>query len=550
MKLVDAIIFVDKDYNILKIREQSEYFKTTYKNMWNCFINNDVESSLGIKTNKKQGIFKWKNEVFIYNIYNEDIDNIFILIKRNCDKSIIYEKALNKLKKGIQIYDKNAVNIFFNDKSKSIESLPADIITEGKHLLDLYNVNEKYSSVLTTLRTKAPVLNRFDTFETVYGKTITSINDAYPLFSEDEIIGSIIIERSINTIKENIKSLNEIKKIMQEKINLELNNSKRVKYKFDNLLGQNKKFIDSIKLAKKVAKQECNVLIYGETGTGKEIFAQSIHEESSRCNNKFVAINCAAIPETLIEGILFGTSKGAFTGSIDKAGLLEEADGGTLFLDELNSMSLVMQSKILRVIQEGSFRRIGADKDIKIDIRIISTCNEDPLLIIDENKLRKDLFYRLSTVIIEIPPLRERRDDIELLLNYFINYNSHKYYKKVSNINNSVINMLKEYSWPGNVRELIHVVEYALNVIDENTMELKHLPKYIFSNIHNADEESFTCNINIFENDLQYIIERYENEILVKILDYYGGNITKTAKSLGIKRQSLQYRMKKYGIIV
>lgn len=158
-------------------------------------------------------------------------------------------------------------------------------------------------------------------------------------------------------------------------------------------------------LAKRVAGQDSSVLLVGETGTGKEIFAQSIHRSSPRSGKKFLAINCAAIPDTLIESLLFGTQKGSFTGSEDKAGYFEEANGGTLFLDELNSMSLTMQSKLLRVLQENTFRRVGGSRDLKLDVRIISSCNEDPFRSISENQFRRDLFYRLSTVMIELPPL-------------------------------------------------------------------------------------------------------------------------------------------------
>jgi arginine utilization regulatory protein len=305
---------------------------------------------------------------------------------------------------------------------------------------------------------------------------------------------------------------------------------------------------------KKISTQDCNVLIYGETGTGKEMFAQSIHEESRRKDKKFLAINCAAVPETLIESTLFGTTKGAFTGSVERAGLLEEVNGGTLFLDELNSMSLSMQSKILRVIQENRFRRVGGEKDIDIDVRFISSCNENPYKITESNLLRKDLFYRLSTVILEIPPLKNRIDDIETLIKYCLKQYQHKYLKRISHIDESVIAILKSYNWPGNVRELFHIVEYALNVIENDTWKISHLPKYITDsyneNSENMDSSNFEEPSGIYKNDLQYIMDNYESKILQKVLEHNGYNISRTADSLGIKRQSLQYRIKKYGIVV
>ena len=213
-----------------------------------------------------------------------------------------------------------------------------------------------------------------------------------------------------------------------------------------------------------------------------------------------------------------------------------------------------MQSKILRVIQENSYRRVGGEKDMDINVRFISSCNEDPYKITDENLLRKDLFYRLSTVIVEIPPLRNRIDDIEILIKYCLKQYKHKYFKNIEHIDDSVIEILKSYKWPGNVRELLHVVEYALNVIEGNSWTSTHLPKYITSSYEENNKKlidyNYDENINICENDLQYIMDSYESDILKKVLEHNGFNISKTASSLGIKRQSLQYRIKKYGIVV
>ena len=191
-------------------------------------------------------------------------------------------------------------------------------------------------------------------------------------------------------------------------------------YTFEHIIGNGENLQKAVRIARKIAPQNNSVLLVGETGTGKEIFAQSIHRCSPRKDKKFVALNCAAIPETLIESLLFGTQKGSFTGSENKVGYFEEAEGGTLFLDEMNSMSLAMQSKILRALQENSFRRVGGQKDISMDVRIISSCNKDPFLCIKENELRKDLFYRLSTVMIELPPLRNHKEDLEELIQYHL----------------------------------------------------------------------------------------------------------------------------------
>ena len=199
-------------------------------------------------------------------------------------------------------------------------------------------------------------------------------------------------------------------------------------------VGQSPAYLALLRNVREVSASSANVLITGESGTGKEVVAKAIHYGGPRAKAPLVTINCAAIPETLIESLLFGTAKGSFTGSEDKAGYFEEANGGTLFLDELNSMSLTMQSKLLRVLQERTFRRVGGKKDLELDVRIISSCNEDPFQTVEENKFRRDLFYRLSSVIIELPPLREHLEDLEQLTQYHLEQTAFQYVHRITDI--------------------------------------------------------------------------------------------------------------------
>jgi len=552
MELTDIVIILDESYYIKSIDWKNKLLEKTYKNTWDTYIDKSLESIFDIKINKDDGELCWKDEVFIYEKLKLIPNFIFLLLKRKDYINHLYEQTFNKITNGIQIYDKNSCAVFFNEASRRISSIPEIENIRGKHLLDLYELNEKYSTVLTALRTQAPVINRFDNFKLANGKEIKSVNTSYPIFCGNKLIGALAFDQDINVINKEIERLENIKKIMLTQGISFRNKESDTKYCFSNIIGDNKAFMEVIELARRVSTQDCNVLIYGETGTGKELFAQSIHEQSFRKNKKFLAINCASVPETLIEGILFGTTKGAFTGSIDRAGLLEEADGGTLFLDELNSMSLSMQSKILRVIQENSFRRVGGDKEIHTDVRFISSCNENPYKITSENLLRKDLFYRLSTVILEIPPLRDRTDDIEILIQSCLSQYSLKYFKEIKHIDESVISILKSYEWPGNVRELFHIVEYALNVIEDDSWQLSHLPKYFINNYqecNNVLDSSINNHlVNIYENDLQFIMDSYECEIIKNLLEHNGNNISRTADALGVKRQSLQYRIKKYGL--
>ncbi|MEM5769927.1 MAG: sigma 54-interacting transcriptional regulator, partial [Bacillota bacterium] len=300
---------------------------------------------------------------------------------------------------------------------------------------------------------------------------------------------------------------------------------------------------------RKFAVVDCHVLLIGETGTGKEMFAQSIHRESSRSQKDFVAINCASMPETLIESMLFGTVKGSFTGSENKAGLFEEANGGTLFLDELNSMSLAMQSNLLRIVQEGVYRRVGGSRDLKTDVRIISSSNEDPYLLIEEGRMRRDLFYRLSSVQIQIPPLRDRLEDLGQLVERYIQLKRRQFAKEIDYVTPEVLSLFRAYRWPGNVRELFHVLDYAMNMMDNGVIDEACLPPHFIERL-SPDKAPCGADIDVIHSELEDIIGDYESRVLKKVLQHYGNNISHAAASLGISRQRLSYRIRKYGIVL
>lgn len=249
------------------------------------------------------------------------------------------------------------------------------------------------------------------------------------------------------------------------------------KFTFDHIIGDSKAIQSIITEGKRVIRTSSSILLVGETGTGKELFAQSIHNESQRSTKPFISQNCAAIPDTLMESLLFGTNRGAFTGAIDKSGLFEEANGGTLLLDEINSLSPALQAKLLRAIQEKTIRRIGGTQEKEIDVRIIATINEDPLEAITHNRLREDLYYRLSVVTLCLPPLRERKEDIPALVQHFIEKYNIQFGLSVTDVDVHVREFLYAYDWPGNVRELEHIIEGSMNLVeDENIITAFHLP--------------------------------------------------------------------------
>jgi arginine utilization regulatory protein len=310
------------------------------------------------------------------------------------------------------------------------------------------------------------------------------------------------------------------------------------KYSFKDILTNDMSMIKIISKVMRIAQNEAHIVLSGETGTGKELFAHSIHNSSFRKEKPFIAQNCAAIPETLLESILFGTSKGSFTGSVDRPGLLELSNGGTLMLDEINSMPISLQVKLLRVVQDGRFRRLGENKIREVDIRIIAALNEDPFKAIEEGRLRRDLFYRLSTNIVEIPPLRERTLDIEYLSQSFVRIYNDMYKKNIKGFDKRVIDLFQSFGWPGNVRELEHVVQSAVNECEKSLITMEDLPQYIFKS------EKKNENTSIEFKSLHEHIKVYENTLIKKVLDDNNWNVSKSAKELGIPRQTLQYKIK------
>lgn len=462
----------------------------------------------------------------------------------------LLENAFEHFSEGLQIYDREGHLIYCNQNSRRISSIPDSMDIIGKHMLDIWVVDESKSAVLACLKERVPVKNCLDTFPSISAGDVTTVNTAYPLFCDEKLEGALLIERDIAAIHQHKKEIQAIIDTLDSytKRNPDTHLSG---YTFDQIIGKSSSFLTAIDLAKKFAVLDCNILLVGETGTGKEMFAQSIHHASIRHGKEFVAINCAAMPDTLIESTLFGTTKGAFTSSENRPGLFEEANGGTLFLDELNSMSLLMQSKILRVIQEGTFRRVGGSKVLQTDVRIISSCNEDPFAALEKGTLRRDLFYRLSSVQIIIPPLRDRTDDLELLINHYVSTRRYLFAKSIHSVSSQVKEVFQEYTWPGNVRELFHVLDYAMSVMDSGEITLSCLPPYLVQPQKVSSPQSLSVPAqDIFHTQLACLMGVYESQLLRQVLEHYGGNISKSARSLGISRQSLSYRLHKYGIEV
>jgi len=307
------------------------------------------------------------------------------------------------------------------------------------------------------------------------------------------------------------------------------------------IMGNSKAIKQVVDMMTKVAKAEStSVLITGESGTGKELVARGIHYLSARKNAYFHAVNCSAVPDTLFESEFFGHKKGAFTGANeDKAGWFEISNNGTLFLDEIVDMQLPMQSKLLRILEDKKIRRIGATSDLTVDVRIIAATNQEITKLIEENKFRSDLYYRLNSFEIHIPPLRERKEDIPMLIEYFVKILSVKLYKKIFAVDTNVVKSLMTYDFPGNVRELRNMLERAMILCEGNKLTLKD-----FSGLSPVEGIS---EMAILSEDV-YDLDEAEKRLIVKALEKTGYKKSESAALLNITRQSLDRRLEKYGI--
>ena len=350
--------------------------------------------------------------------------------------------------------------------------------------------------------------------------------------------------------------IDEIKLIIQnalekkhlQKENLLLKQVVRDRYHFENIIGQSSKMLELYDLLEKVAPTKTNILITGESGTGKELVAKAIHYNSPRKDKPFVTLNCGAIPESLIESELFGHMRGAFTDAIStKKGLFEVADEGTIFLDEISELPLMMQVKLLRVLQDREFKRVGGTEDIRVDVRILSATNKDLEGAVREKQFREDLFYRLNVIQIRIPSLRERKEDIPLLTSHFLKRYSEELGKQISQISPEALRVLVQYDYPGNVRELQNIIERAMALETSQELTAPNLSSYIEEQLP-IKKRPIDLEIPSEGVDLEKIVEDVERTLLLKALDRTKGIKKKAAELLHINFRSMRYRLEKYGL--
>lgn len=473
-------------------------------------------------------------------------------MKNKTEREIV-KKILDCLDEGIHVVDKGGNTLVYNRAMADMEKMRTKDVMEKPFKEVFKSMNWEESTLMKAIDYGKETVNKLQTYNNKDGKQITTINRTLPIYEDGEVVAAVEIAKNVTSIK---KLSNTIVELQSQPLEHEKAKAHKIRtYNFDNLMGKNGDFVKTIETAKKAAQNSASVFIYGETGTGKELVAQSIHFYGERKEKPFIAQNCAALPATLLEGILFGTAKGGFTGAVDRPGLFEQAEGGTLLLDEISAMPYELQGKLLRVLQEDYVRRVGGTKDIPIDVRIIATVNERAEELIAKGVLRKDLYYRMNIIHLDILPLRERKDDIILLAEQFVIKHNLKYQKSVRGIFQDGKEKLLNYDYPGNVRELENIIMAAVSMADpDELLTAEHLfipgngelltaePPFI-----QGKEPIGKEGVSYTSIGLDHYLEEQEKQMIEEALLVNSGNISKAADYLKIKRQTLQHKIKKYG---
>lgn len=480
---------------------------------------------------------------------------------------------LNSLPEAFYICDENDRPVFINKAAEKLDGFTLDEVY-GETTEYIYGLKNDESPLLSAFTTKKEVKDFVFRYN-VNGKKIIQLCNAAPIFVEGEFAGVYTIQRDLSDMNHMIEHNIDLQKQLFTAEKKSPNNHENHE---TTLLGNDPQFVECRNMALRASETDSTVMLIADTGCGKEMFARYIHNNSKRNQGPFLALNCAAIPENLLESLLFGTAKGAYTGAVEREGLFEQAEGGTLFLDEINSMPLSSQSKLLRVVEDGIVKHLGSSKEIKTDVRIISSCNIQAQDAIENKQLRPDLFYRLAVISLSIPPLSQRKDDIYTLANHFISVYNQSFGKHIMGLSDDIVPFFLSYHWPGNVRQLKHCIESAMNFVTENDyyIKKKHLPPYIFHEIDEhftgyrrkgddfakarkpmaitkdtghevlfgrRESDDTPSEMSVFET----IRQNEKEEIIHALLDCKG-NVTQAEKKLHIGRNALIYRIKKYNI--
>ncbi|MCF6155853.1 MAG: sigma-54-dependent Fis family transcriptional regulator [Candidatus Brocadia sp.] len=448
------------------------------------------------------------------------------------------------MKKILVVDDDMAMGEMCKELLKS-KGYASDVVASGKEAIEKVSRDGIYAIILTDLvmpeidgievlkRVKQQNPNIDVVVMTSYG-TVTNAVEAMKLGASDYITKPFKRDELIIVI-EKILQLQRLEGEV-DRLRSELGE----KYKFGNIIGESPKIKKIYEIISNVSNTEANILIQGETGTGKELVAKAIHYNSARKDYPFVKVDCAALAETLLESELFGHEKGAFTGATkDRIGRFRTADHGTIFLDEIGNIPLAVQAKLLRVLQDNEFEAVGSDELIKVDVRIIAATNANLEEHVEKGLFRRDLFYRLNVIRIFLPPLRERADDVPLLASHFLSIHSKKNRKTVEGISREALNKLVSYTWPGNIRELENVIERAVILCKGTMIEPVDIPLY---------HEKMVLSQDLSGKPLEVLMDQVERQIIMNTLESAGADKEKAAKILQISRASFYNKLKKHNI--
>ncbi len=450
-----------------------------------------------------------------------------------CDESFLV-MVLDSMYDALVVTDSKGLIVYVNTAyTRELNVNPQKVV--GKRMQDV----APESIVLKVLKTGKPEIG---VQSRIIKLGIDVIVNSTPIFKSGKLTGVVSVFRNVTTIRnlsEQLEKMIDYKDYLQEQLL-----KKVLPEEFKGIIGDNSKFRSMLRRAIIAAQSDITVLIQGETGTGKELIAHAIHNSSKRKREPFIELNCAAIPENLLESELFGYEGGAFTGAKvkGKPGKFELADKGTLFLDEIGDMSIMLQSKLLRALQEKKIERIGGIRPIRVDVRIIAATNQNLEEMIKQDKFRKDLFYRLNVFSIETVPLRERKDDIPPLSFYFLKRFAEQENKKCR-LSESVLNKFVEYNWPGNVRELMNIMEAAVVTCNRRIIEPRHLPAYFSAAVSMQGTKGRNKPYRMDD-----IVMKVEKESIINALKESNNNKSKAIKMLAISRSAFYGKLKKYQI--
>lgn len=445
--------------------------------------------------------------------------------------NLILWTIINSIQDAISVVDEKGRGMLFNKAYCQLTGLKDTDVLNQPASVDIAEGESVHMKVLETGQAVRNVPMKVGPYKR------NVVVSCAPLYVDGRLRGSVGILHDVSEIR---ALMAELQRTRQKVRQLES------KYTFEDIIGESPSIRHAVHLAKMAAKTPANVLIRGDNGTGKELFAHAIHEASPRRDKQFIRVNCSALPESLLESELFGYTEGAFTGARKrgKKGIFEEANNGTIFLDEIGSMDLSLQAKLLRVLQEGEIVRIGEARPIPVDVRIIAATNADLEALVRAGRFRKDLYYRLNVFPIFIPPLSERREDIPLLAQYYLNRMGQEYNRLNAVLTPEAAEALKAYDWPGNVRELKNVVARALINLkkDETEVKVHHLMISLGSLRSPGETTSYNG------ETLAEMHARWEKGVLAEVLRLVGGNKTEAAKKLGISIRSLYNKLERYGL--